>query len=76
MERGGGGRTWTNVPTLDAEFKSAKIQNSLCLVGGGDVSGAMLQLLILSLNLLKSEVIGWGRGGGGEWGYLDPCSNF
>ena len=53
----GGGGVRNQLPTFDPESKSPKIQNSLCqLGGGGGGSGTNFQLLILSLNLLKSKI--------------------
>ena len=56
-------------PTFDAESKSAKIPNSLYGGGGGGGggSGVQLQLLMLSPNLLKSQIpymVGGGEGVG------------
>ena len=48
---------WNQLPASDLESKSAKIQNFLfpyVSVGGG--SGINYQLLVLSLNLLKSKM--------------------
>ena len=42
-------------PTFDDELKSDKIQNSLCLLGGGRVHG-FFQLLIPRSNLLQSKI--------------------
>ena len=63
-------------PTFDAEFKFAKIQNSHVeggWVGGGRVGGTNFQLLMLSLNLLKSKIPMLRVGGGG---LVEPISNF
>ena len=65
IEEGGGGYR-TQLPTFDAESKSAKVPNSL--YGGGEGSvGPNFQLLMLSPNLLKSQIpytVGGGVGGG------------
>ena len=67
---GGGGWSHGNqFPTFVAEFKFAKIQNShVWLGGGGGLMETNFQLLLLSLNLLKSKIpmSGWG-GGGASW---------
>ena len=52
------------LPTFDAESKSAKISKSLYVWGGGGGGGSVtanFQLLMLSPNLLKSQKI-FGRG--------------
>ena len=67
---GGGGGFWDQLPTSDAESKSAKIPNSLYSGGGWGV-GSNFQLLMLSPNLLKSQIpytVGGGGGGGGKGG--------
>ena len=65
---GGGGGSWDQLPTFDDESKSAKNQISLCPVEeGGGRSGTNFQLLILSLNLLKTK-FPYIRGGGGGGG--------
>ena len=55
------------LPTFDAESKSAKIPNSPCgrQGGGGGFMMANFQLLMLSPNLLKSQTAyaPWGEGG-------------
>ena len=53
--RGGGGEgnPGNKIPTFDAESKSAKNQISLCLVGG--IQGTNFQLLMPSLDLLKTK---------------------
>ena len=51
---GGGGGWWNPLPTFDAEFKFAKIQNSHVWEGRGGVGGTNFQLLMLSSHLLKS----------------------
>ena len=63
---GGGGGEGVGDKLFDAQSKSAKIPNSLYK---GDGVGA--ELLMLSLNLLKSQSpcmrrggVGWGLGGG------------
>ena len=65
---GGGGNQF---PTLDAEFKFAKIQNSH--VEGGWVGGGLVEtnfkLFMLSPNLLKSKFPLSSEGGGGFGGY-------
>ena len=65
MVGGGGGGTWR--PTFDAESKSARIPNSL--YGGGGGGGIHdSQLLMLSPNLLRSQIPYMvGGGGGGTW---------
>ena len=73
---GGGGEAETQLPTFDAESKSAKILNSLYGVGGGGGGvklGPNFQLLMLSPNLLKSQISHMVEGGGGCW---DSTSNF
>ena len=55
----GRGRSRTQFPTFDPEYKSSEIQNSLYGRGG---AGPNVQFLILSTNLLKSKiryVVGW-----------------
>ena len=50
----GGGRVCDQLPTFDPESKSGKNQISLCPLGGeGSVTN--FQLLILSVNLLKTK---------------------
>ena len=49
----GVGGQLVDLTTFDAESKSAKIQNSLCVVEGGRLT---FQLLMLSPNLLKSKI--------------------
>ena len=56
------------LPTFDAESKSAKTLNSLYKGGGGGLV-TNFQLLMPSPNLLKSQIpIWWGGGGGGAGG--------
>ena len=65
MVVGGGGVCDGQLPTFDAESKSAKIPKSLYGGGGGCVM-ANFQLLMLSPNLLKSKnpfTVGGGLGG-------------
>ena len=65
----GEGGARTQLSTFHAESKSAKIPNSLYGVrGGGRGLGPNFQLLMLSPNLLKSQIpfmVGWGWLGGG-----------
>ena len=67
---GGGGVAGTQLSTLDAESKSAKIPNSLYGDGGGGGGGGggglgfNFQLLMLSPNLLKSQIPFTGVGAG------------
>ena len=75
---GGGGRRGRGVvdgnqfPTFDAEFKFAKIQNSY-FQGGGSVE-TNFQLLMLSPNLLKSQIpMSSGGGGVGWWKPISNC---
>ena len=64
----GGGVHDGQLPTFDAESKSAKIPKSIHGVGGRGCMMANFQLLMLSPNLLKSQSPvggeGWGGGGG------------
>ena len=65
---GGGGVHDGQLPTFDAEYKSAKIPKSVW-GGGRGCMMANFQLLMLSPNLLKSQSSwrgdgGWGGGGG------------
>ena len=53
-------------PTFDAESKFAKITNSHVRLGGGAVVETNFQLLMLSPNLLKSQIPMSGGGGGAE----------
>ena len=65
---------WGWWPTFDAESRNTNIPNSHGgWVGGGGVGG---QLLMLSPELLKSQIpIDWGGGGG--WGGWDmECMEF
>ena len=76
MSDGGGGGGWgvgvggNQFPTFDAESKFAKIQNShVWWDGGGGGGGGLVetnfQLLMLSPNLLKSQIpMSDGEGGG------------
>ena len=70
MSTGGGG--WgeggiqNQLPTFDHESKSAKIQISLCQLGGGGESKTNFQLLIQSLNLLKPKFLFVNGKGEGE----------
>ena len=59
----GGWFSGNKFPTLDAEFKFAKIQNPHVRGGGGGVVETNFQLLMPSSNLLKSKIPMF-RGGG------------
>ena len=67
----GGGGPRINVPTFDAEFKSAKIQNSLCL-GPGEEGGlwSMFQLLNAEFKSAKTPNSPCLVGGGGCLGSM------
>ena len=55
-------------PTFDAESKSAKIPNFLYMVGVGGLVTNFFQFLMLSPNLLKSQIpYVMGEGGGCWW---------
>ena len=62
---GGGGVHDEQLPTFDAESKSAKIPNYLYDRGGGGFISANFQLLMLSPNLLRSQIAYMVGGGGG-----------
>ena len=53
---GGGGVGEYQFSTFDAESKFAKIQNSHVEGGWGGLVNTNFQLLMLSLNLLKSKI--------------------
>ena len=56
MFRVGGGVSGNQFPTFDAEFKFAKIQNPHVQGGWGGLVETNFQLLMLSSNLLKSQI--------------------
>ena len=73
VRMGSGGTHDSQLPTFDAESKSAKIPKSLYSGGGGGGGRgrcmmANFQLLMLSPNLLKSQSP-FTVGGGGGWGW-------
>ena len=73
----GGGRIGGNqFPTFDAEFKSAKIQNSHA-GGGGGIGGNQFPTFDAEFKFAKIQNShvegGWVRGG---WGWWKPISNF
>ena len=65
---GGAGIGGNQIPTFDAESKFAKIPNSHVPLGGaGVLVETNFQLLMLSPNLLKSQIPMSDWGGGGWW---------
>ena len=71
---GGRGVENADFPTFDTESKSAKIPNSLCgQGGGGGVGRAQTFKILLSPNLLKSQIPYAAGGGGVERGPSNFC---
>ena len=71
---GGVGAHGNQFPTFHAEFKFAKIQHYHVEGGGRGLVESNFQLLMLSSNLLKSNIPMLRVGGGrGSW---KPISNF
>ena len=70
VQLGGGGVGGNQFPTFDAESKFAKITNSHVQLGGGGLVETNFQLLMLSPNLLKSQIpmSDWG------WQWWKPIS--
>ena len=65
--RGGGGVSGNQLPTFDAESKYTKIPNSqVCWEGVGGLVETNYQLLMLSSNMIKSQIpMSRRRGDGG-----------